>query len=725
MQDRSTVVRGPALAVAFAATVLVSAFLLFQVQPLLSKLILPWFGGSPAVWTTCMLFFQVLLFGGYAYAHLSEHVFGRRTRTLVHLALIAAGLALLPVAPDLSWKPTSGQDPTWRILCLLAASVGIPYFVLSSTGPLVQGWFSRAYPGRSPYRLYSLSNAGSLAALLSYPFVFEPMLDAHAQSRCWSWGFALFALCCGCAVISMRRVSSWRAAALSNGEEAAPAERPRAIVWLLWLALPAFASLTLLATTNHVCQDVAVVPFLWVVPLALYLLSFIICFDHKRWYVRGVWTGLTLAAIAAVVVVENPDGPDILCKSIAGRSIADIVGSDVVNGLVDRLGIVQELVLYFAMLFLVCMVCHGELVRLRPHPRRLTEFYLLIAAGGAVGGAFVSLLAPVLFETFFEWQIALAVGYAIAATVLGLAGKSGRPRLARRLIVWTALIVLPAVAVGWVCLKKPGSASSQVVARARNFYGVVSVQEQDADDPDERQYVLCHGRITHGLQFTDPEKSRWATTYYNEESGVGRAILYFRGLGKVRVGAVGLGVGTLAGYAQPGDDYQFYEINPAVLQMAKTYFTYLRDCRGRCEVIMGDARLSLERQAPQHFNVLVLDAFSGDAIPTHLLTREAFEIYERHRAPGGVIAVHISNRYLDLAPVVRGLAEHFNLRTTRIYDDELEYEEAWIYSSDWMLVTDNEEFLKAVQPRPPEEDRGDFTVPLWTDQYNNLFQILQ
>ena len=690
MQNRSTVVRGQALAVAFAATVLVSAFLLFQVQPLLSKLILPWFGGSPAVWTTCMLFFQVLLFGGYAYAHLSEHVFGRRTRTLVHLGLIAAGLALLPVAPDLSWKPTSGQDPTWRILCLLAASVGIPYFVLSSTGPLVQGWFSRAYPGRSPYRLYSLSNAGSLAALLSYPFVFEPMLDAHAQSQCWSWGFGLFAICCGCAVISMRHVGSWRAAALPNGEQAAPATRPRAIDWLLWLALPAFASLTLLATTNHVCQDVAVIPFLWVVPLSLYLLSFIICFDHERWYKQVIY------GVATVLLTLRVAMLDAFSASF-----------------------LQELALCFAAMFGVCMLCHGELVRRRPAARYLTSFYLMIAAGGALGGILVSLVAPLVFHTFFEWKICLVGGYFLAAALVLLHRRdAGAARQWYRLLPAAALALAGLIAVVYY---QTGSKRIPVF-QARNFYGEVTVLERAADEPQEHDFVLYSGGIIHGVQFACDEKRRLPTTYYSLHSGVGLALAHYRDQKDLRIGAIGLGVGTLAAYPRAGQYLCFYEINPAMVHLAKTNFSYLQDCRGQVETVLGDARLSLESEPPQRFDVLVLDAFTGDAVPTHLLTKEAFAVYLRHLVPGGVICVHITNTYLDLAPVVRAAAKHHDLDTVRVEttrDRQLE-----LYRADWMLLTKNKELLAELAPSASPDPQPAKEL-LWTDHYSNLFQILK
>ncbi len=702
----------------FALAILVSAFLLFQVQPLISKSILPWFGGCPAVWTTAMLFFQTALFAGYVYAHLLQRWLRPRRQAAVHFLVVAAALATLALTrlpPGPSWKPVDSSHPTWRVLVLLSASVGLPYFALSATSPLVQAWFSRVWSDRSPYRLYALSNVGSLVGLLSYPFVFEPAFDLSKQSAMWLWGFVVYGVLCAAAMVCLVRMRQPLSGdrpedTLSGGPADARAAAPGVLRRLLWVALPAAASLMLLATTNHVCQNIAVVPFLWVVPLTLYLLSFIICFDHQRWYVRGLWaTAAVLALVAAA-------------------------GNEEFNWFNYRLSTVQELSLYFAAMFFTCMVCHGELVRLKPDPRHLTEFYLLISAGGALGGIFVGLVAPLVFTTFFEWSIGVVASCAIAILVMALSAireillvGSTIPRraaaVAEMLLVPAALVGLGYIvfwqATGW----KPA------VDRARNFYGVVSVYEYDRDNPQEHERRLKHGMITHGQQYLDPVKSHWATTYYSEQSGVGRAIRFFRQRGPVRVGMVGLGVGTLASYARKGDRYRFYEINPEVLRMARTYFTYLADCQVTPEVVMGDARLSLERELsmkgrpPPQFDVLVLDAFSGDSIPAHLLTEEAFEIYRPHVATGGVIAVHISNRYLYLAPVVKGLAEHFSLDAVRI-DTPIDVSRA-INHCDWMLLTDNREFLRAVKPSPPKEAGDDFTVPLWTDKYNNLFQILR
>jgi hypothetical protein len=689
---------GPWPQVTFALTILLSAFLLFQVQPLVSKAILPWFGGCPAVWTTCMLFFQMLLFGGYLYAHLLQRWLAPRSQVVVHLVLVALDLAMLPIIPGANNKPVDSSYPTWRILLLLMTTVGLPYFALSATSPLVQAWFGARCPGRSPYRLYALSNFGSLAALLSYPLCFEPAFDLPSQSTLWSGAFLLYAALCAVSVACMWQFGDrqWLAtdplglaedSSPASGGACAPTWRDRAV----WLLLPACASLMLLATTNHVCQDVAVVPLLWVMPLALYLLSFIICFDHARWYVRPVWAG---AAVVALV----------------GAAANDSQHSN------TPLSLVQELLLYFAMLFFVCMVCHGELARRKPNPRYLTEFYLLIAAGGALGGLLVAVVAPLVFSSYLEWPIGMAVSGVLALGLLNPVRLRGRLQVVRYL----GFVLVVGAGLSYLVYYR--FQFGRPVDQARNFFGVIAVQEYYRHDPAQHQFLLVHGRITHGCQFTDPVKRHWATSYYGEKSAVGQAIRYFQRSGGVRLGAIGLGVGTLASYAKPNDVFRFYEINLEVLRMAREHFTYLADCRGKWDVVLGDARLSLEAELSQRFQIMVLDAFSGDAIPTHLLTREAFDVYQRHLVDNGVIAVHVSNKYLRLAPVVRRLAEDCGLKITRISGEK--DEDRLLSSNDWVLMTRNEAFLKAHPPKPAFSADDGQRVPLWTDQYSNLFQIL-
>jgi hypothetical protein len=684
---------------AFGVTILLSAFLLFQVQPMVSKKILPWFGGCPAVWTTCMLFFQTLLFGGYVYAHLLQRWLAPRQQVIVHLVVIVAAMAMLPIAPGASSKPTDISSPTWRILLLLTGTVGLPYFALSATSPLVQAWFSRSIPGRSPYRLYALSNIGSLAALLSYPFLFEPALAMGQQSALWSGAFVLYGALClvSLACLWQLRHRQPPEATTDGAGAGAVAVAPNWLDWLPWIGLPACASLMLLAATNHICQDVAVVPFLWILPLTLYLLSFIISFDHARWYIRPAWALAVLLTLLA----------------LAGNNYLKRSGNH------DPLTLPQEVALTCLALFCVCMVCHGEVARLKPDPRHLTEFYLLIAAGGALGGLFVGIVAPLIFSSYFEWQIGVAVSAALAGGLLVVPGPGGSIRLIRY-VVFAPL----AVAGLWYLTYFETYSLGGPLLQSRNFFGVVSVTEEYPDDPDSHTFVLMNGRIRHGCQLTDPEKRHWPTTYYGENSGVGLAINYFQDLGNVRIGAIGLGVGTLASYAKPGDTFRFYEINPEVLRIATDggYFTYLKDCRGDWKVVMGDARLSLESEPSQQYNVLVLDAFSGDAIPTHLLTREAFKVYQRHLAHDGIIAVHISNRHLLLGPVVRRIAKDCGMEISRISaegDDTRSLD-----SNEWVLVTRNKDFLEKHPSSSARFDDDAVVVPLWTDDYSNLFQIL-
>ncbi len=955
----------------FAATIFVSAFLLFQVQPLIGRFILPWFGGGPSIWTSCMLFFQILLLGGYLYAHLISVKLKFRAQVITHLTLLGISLLFLPISPGESWKPTADQSPLLHILLLLMATVGGPYFVLSSTGPLMQKWFSQTSPGRSPYRLYALSNIGSLLALLSYPFAFEPWLTLRQQVWSWSAAYGVYvALAVWCAVrvwrlqdsdVSLEGASSTEAnTGGSDSLNDSRIRRPGFGLMLLWLGLAACSSAMLLATTNQLCIDVATVPFLWVLPLSLYLISFIICFDGPKWYDRRAW-GLLLIA----------------CCPVASWVISE--GADV--------NITKQVAIYSTMLFACCMTCHGELVSCKPHPKYLTLFYVLVSAGGALGGIFVAVVAPYFFFGYWEYHISLVACCAMtliawsaqrlwlrtpslefwiwtglttinisvvwhyvylprvafmegtaetvvfgAYALVQFAGliltgvQAHRPVV--RTIVWVfvplissglllgygyydcpemlhpdiqfklyplafaspiaalaicwvarwigkfldrvyliaAVYVIAGVFCGWlwyeewnaisltnvthqriyvaliavaafsplfavtrllipgvkdeasrrlfslgaiypvvcgVCgflmrqevlegwqaislmsttaaalmmewsscgfrgSEKPSlgfwfwvpsttmvllltnhlaeivksdteaTAGTSIIHTSRNFYGVLRVKHEEAEDEDEDfippKNALTHGQIRHGFQFVDEFWKRQPTTYYGRESGIGLAIVSARRKAEqtdqhgLRVGVVGLGTGTIAAYGEDGEYIRFYDINPAVIKLSDNIFTYLKDSPAKTEVVTGDARIVMEREIAsgngQQFDVLAIDAFSSDAIPVHLLTSECGEIYREQIRPGGILAIHISNRFLDLNPISRGLAEHLGWQAVRIENgnDTL----TGVFSSTWILLSSRTDLAEdpliedAVDPWLPEE-----RVLHWTDDYSGLWQVL-
>ncbi len=714
----------------FALTIFTGAFLLFQVQPLIAKFILPWFGGGPGVWTTCMLFFQVLLLGGYAYAHVISRWLKPRAQAIVHLALLVAALALLPIVPSEAWKPTGSENPVPRILALLLVTLGLPYFVLSATGPLMQQWFSRANPGRSPYRLYALSNAGSLLALLSYPVLFEPNFTRKAQAGLWAWGLGAFVVFCGFCALRLWKsetrnpksegnpkpetrnpktepgvgeVGSMGASVVADVPVRPSDFGPRPSFGLrtsafglhsLWLLLPACASVLLLATTNKMCQDVAVIPFLWVLPLALYLLSFILCFDSPRWYKRLPYT-LALIVLCAAV-----------CWALPKQSAIPILAV---------LGI------YSAALFVCCMICHGELYRLRPEPDRLTSFYLMIAAGGALGGLFVAVIAPLVFDSYAELPWGL---FGCGLLLLITCARDPAPASLSRWL-WLAAQGVGVVVLGVALLGQSHKFAKTRVLIARNFYGVLSVSEELKDSADMRHFALFHGQTLHGLQFVHPIGATWPTAYYTDNSGVGLAVVSLP-KGDRRMGLVGLGVGTLAAYARTNDYLHFYEIDPEVLRVATNRFTYLPHCKGKVECTLGDARLSLEREPSQQFDLLALDAFSSDSIPVHLLTREAFVMYDRHLKTNGVIAVHISNKNLDLEPVLANVARECHYQMAVIESNTEQPHPFWKLEAGWILLTRNPAFLDSPNIRkaikPPEAHPK--KVPLWTDDFTSLYQIL-
>ncbi len=711
----------------FALTVFLSAYLLFQVQPLISKFILPWFGGSPTVWTTAMLFFQSVLFGGYVYAHLLTRHGSPRVQVAVHVTLLLAAATLAVfVIPDASLKPTGDEDPIGQILLLLGLSVGLPYFCLATTGPLIQYWFSRSGAGGSVFRLYALSNLGSFLALLSFPYVFEPLFELPQLGYFWTWGFWLFALLCAAVTLHVLRMG--RAPAVKSataGIGATDAEmtdvlaQPTLARRILWIALPALASLAFIATTDHVSHDIAPEPRLWIATLALYLLTFIICFDHPRWYRRGWMASLGLLAVLF----------------LGGRD--EIPGW---FGLEWDYGVSEVRWIYLTAMFIVCLMSHGELYRQRPtNPRYLTEFYLWMSFGGACGGLFVALIATNFFANYYEWPLFLVAAIGLACFILASTwGKAG-PRA--NVAAAVACLALGGLVLFWEDpLHWRVDLSTEYtdirLHQSRNFYGTVSVKERRYHQtPSESYRVFYSGHVMHGIQYLDPAKRRLPISYYSEGSGVGETLLYAQARQpSMRVAIIGLGAGTLATYAREADEYDFYEINPEAVRIANRWFDNVPNCRARTkQTIIGDARLKLE-QLPDdvRYDVIVLDAFTGDSVPIHLLTREAFQVYRRHLKPDGFIAVHITNSYLNLYPVVRKQAEALGMgfRNKFLPDDR----DRSILHNQYFIITNDSEYLR----RYPSVNRKYFDdngvlireedpnlpgVPLWTDHFSSLNPI--
>ncbi len=761
----------------YALTVFLSACLLFQMQVLLGKALLPWFGGTPAVWTTCQMGFQVLLLGGYLYAHGLVTRLTARRQAQLHGGLLLAALAVLalqawrwgtPLLPPAAWQPAGdAPHPIAAVLGLLARTVALPFLLLAATSPLLQRWRSETPAGGQPYRLYALSNAGSLLGLLSYPFAVEPWLPLPAQAWLWSGAFALFAA--GAWRCGRPRTRCQVEAPPPTTEPAPPLPRPPLRAVAAWLLLPACSTALLLGVTNALCQDIAAVPFLWVLPLALYLLTFILAFDGPRWYPRAV-----LPAVAALVTV------------------ADLVVRQ--HGMVLPIG--WQIGSLTLLLTLLGLVCHGELAAARPAPSHLTLYYLLIATGGALGGVLVAVAAPLWLKGYWELPLAVLATWLTLAGVLATDRRSGfhvglgafgavallllchalLPRaahalgappdwltgtggLARRTLLAAALAAGLAVAlrrtslarlrawpplvVAGVFLATEGAlfldirqSAADTLATERNFFGVVRVQERYRNDPERHHLLLRHGRINHGIQFVSPERRRTATGYYGPGTGVWLAMEYHPRLLRaaaegrpppsLRIGVTGLGAGALAPYAAAGDTLRFYEINPAVTRLAQTRFSYLRDCQGQVEVVPGDARLAMEREwregGSQQYDVLVLDAFSGDSVPVHLLTLEAFALYARHlRDADSLLAVNISNRFLDFRPLLLGLAER------------LGWEAVWAPAggepplpipSSWIVLTRRPEWTRlpdvARHARPVERPLR----ILWTDARSDLLRLL-
>ena len=858
----------------FAVTIFISAFLLFQVQPLIARYILPWFGGTPAVWTTCMLFFQVLLLAGYSYSHFVTSLLKPRVQSILHITVLLLSLVFLPIIPDDYLKPTGEESPTMQILILLGITIGLPYILLSTTGPLIQAWFSRRFPGRSPYRLFALSNLGSLIALVSYPFAFEPFLRLSNQAWLWSGAYIVFVgSCCWCAFSSaflqkettdVEKLGDDAVAALPAAPPK-PGKKPSVVDMLLWLGLSAVPSVLLLASTSQICQEVAVVPFLWILPLSLYLISFIICFDNPFWYVRSLFLFLTMATIIAAIYC-------------------------LFSGVTAALYI--QLLAFAGALFCCCMSCHGELAASKPDSKYLTLFYLMISIGGALGGVFVVVIAPRIFLNYWElhvgyiaalvlimlafvrnscwdslrlvlnlsavvlviagalllylypkflddyWYLKLAflvsVVFSLAFALFGFAPVEwqGKPlkksvtdkphsatswtkrgiyaayvvvgllitawmayallyqteKLAEHLPTRIGLLVASGVlfllmastiafsdawsirgknivldftavglrsvygialigAISTALMVHVFSGDENVIDQRRDFYGVIKVKEfKDRTkegkfwklEDDWSKLILINGRINHGEEFTREEKRMRPSTYYAPGSGVGIAVVHHptrkQDHQKIKIGVIGLGTGTMAAWAEvhngEKDEVRFYEINPEVEDIATNTFYFLKGSRGDVKVVLGDARIQLERERDQgdiqNFDVLAVDAFSSDAIPRHLITKECFDLYWEHLKPDGILAFHISNRYLDLDPVVYHLARRADYPAILInYYPTKDQQNANLADvSSWVLVTKNQTFLKDPDVVDAMSTWGEMKDIYWTDDFGSLWQIV-
>jgi hypothetical protein len=690
----------------YAVTIFASAFLLFQVQLIIGKYVLPWFGGSPSVWNTCLLLFQILLLLGYLYVYVVSTRLTTRWQTRLHLAFLLASLAGLavtahrwqsPITPSAVWKPVSGGSPEWQVILVLGVSVGFPFLILSTTGPMLQVWLSRTQLA-APYRLYALSNVGSLLGLLSYPFLEERFLLLRSQAWVWSASYGLFLLAYGACTWVLQRHSSTIESSLVRGDKAG--KKPEKSSQLMWLALAACASAMLLATTNLICQEIAVIPLLWVLPLCVYLLTFIICFGNERWYRRSICYSLyALAFFAALIVLSAQAAPHVLV----------------------------EITVFSLALFAVCMVCHGELVKRKPAREFLSIFYLTMATGGALGSILVVLIAPHVFRRFWEFQLSLLICGVLVLAIIFLDKESWfykRPALRALLYALIMAFMLEGYSYGKALTRRdPGA---RVAFRDRNFFGVKTGLQ------DEFGNWLLHGRTRHGVQLSDPAIHDEPTLYYKRLSGVGLILDHYplaidEG-GKrraLRVGVIGLGAGTMAAYGHPGDYFRFYEIDPQVIQLSlgqKPWFSFLQDSRATIDIVLGDARLSLEKEAAtgqlQKFDVVVLDAFSSDSIPVHLLTKEAMALYIQHlRGPDSVIAFHLSNRALDLRPVAYGLSREYRMTSVEVEQPGF---------SDWVLASANPDMMNVPElkkrSKPVSVGRA---VPLWTDEYSNLFDVLR
>lgn len=711
--------------------VLLGSFLLFWIQPLFGQGLLPPFGGGAAVWSACLLFFQSALCLGYAYAHACEQLPLNRQRRNLHLGLLVAACLMLALTMGAAWKPAGVTAPLGQILLALSIAIGLPFVALSSTGPLVQSWYAKLWPERSPYRLYALSNLGAVLALAGYLLVLDPWLTLGQQSSLWLVGFIVFAGLFASLTIAGTRSLSVQPAMATDLES--PEAKPTWRQQLAWFLLPAGSSLMLLATTNHLCQDLTASPLLWIAPLGLFLLSFIIAFDHSRWYDRRFAGIFALVALYVSAGVDNPQ------SWATAEWLNDLRGWLFGIHLSSWRPVVPmpwRIIAHCTALFAACFVLHGELYRARPASRFLTRYYFAIALGGATGSAFVSFLAPLIFATYFEWQIGIVTAFVIATFAAFILSADNTLAKVRGITLGgglraAGLIVAVFAFYEMIGLLSTNPGHAQIVRkRSRNFYGALAVVEPRFADPSSRDRTLFHGETVHGSQFSAEDRQDLPTTYYGEIGGAGRVLRFLEDRPGLRVGVVGMGVGTLAAYAKNGHSVRFYEINPAVVEIAEEEFTYLARARGRgadVSIVLGDARRSLEDELQNQqavFDVIVLDAFNSDSIPAHLLTREAFEIYFKQLANDGTIAAHVSNRSLNLAAVVARIAVEFGIEPLFMRSEA--YPPLGVAQAKWVILSHDRSVREELgRFATPLDESAIEAAPLWTDDHHSIWHCLE
>ena len=728
----------------FALTLFVSATLLFIVQPMFAKMVLPLLGGSPAVWNTCMVFYQAVLLAGYLYAHVSTRWLGVRRQAALHLVVLCLPLLTLPIGLAGMGSPPADANPSAWLLMLLAVAVGLPFFVVSSSAPMLQAWFADTpHPAaKDPYFLYAASNLGSMIALLGYPVVVEPMLPLASQSVVWTAGYGLMAgLSAVCAILLWRRRGAGPDVSLEGKVDAdRPSNRdPKWTDRLRWLALSFAPSSLLLGVTAHISTDIAAVPLLWVVPLALYLLTFVLVFARRKLLPHAWMVRLQPFLIVVMAVLFS-------------HGVSEMVW--------------LRTVLHLGTFFVIAMVCHGELAKRRPGTRHLTEFYLWMSVGGVLGGLLNALVAPELFSTIVEYPLMIAVACLLrprtdptvgtprtrwfdfalptailigfGGLVLGLEshnilmteGSASGILIFAGLMAFSfqarpirfGLSIAAVLFVGGLCFGQ----ATQLLHIERNFFGVIRIHHNLRLNAN----IMSHGSTNHGMQLLDPSRRNQGTGYYHKSGPLGQVVQNHPSGQPVReIGIIGLGTGGISVYGLPGQRITYYEIDPAIERIARDprFFTFLSDCPSQIDVVLGDARLSLTDTPDGRFDLLILDAFTSDAIPVHLMTREAVALYLDKLSDRGVLLMHVSNRYLDLAPIVANIARDCGV-PCRIYrDDDVseEEEDEGKLTSAWMILARQPDHLGSLLDDPKWEvvpHRPD--LPLWTDDFSNIMAVL-